>query len=220
MMLNDLEDLPNKTNWASLVRNLLMSLGFYEVWLYHGVGNINIFLSQMKQRLNDTFIQNWHERLSNSTRPIFYKTFASFQFQPYLSKLNFFKYIQATNRLRVSLHRLAIESGRWTRANRIPVDERKCNKCGVLENEYHFVTECKLYSDLRIKYMPKYNWKRSSMIKSVELLNFNNVNHLRKLGIFTYHAFNLRTELMYRNLFKYLNNWYSYINNVMLIYGS
>ena len=56
MMLNDLEELPNKTNWASLVRNLLMSLGFYEVWLSQGVGNINIFLSQMKQRLNDTFI--------------------------------------------------------------------------------------------------------------------------------------------------------------------
>ena len=32
-MLNDLEELPNKTNWASLVRKLLMSLGFYEVWL-------------------------------------------------------------------------------------------------------------------------------------------------------------------------------------------
>ena len=91
MMLNDLEDLLNKTNWASLVRNLLTSLGFYEVWLSQGVGNINIFLSQMEQRLNDTFIQNWHERLSNSTRANVYKTFASFQFQPYLSKINVFK---------------------------------------------------------------------------------------------------------------------------------
>ena len=209
MMLNDLEELPNKTNWASLVRNLLMSLGFYEVWLSQGVGNINIFLSQMKQRLNDTFIQNWHERLSNSTRANFYKTFASFQFQPYLSKLNVFKYIQATSRLRVSSHRLAIESGRWARPNRIPVDERKCNECGVLEDEYHFIIECKLYSDLRIKYIPKYYWKRPSMNKFVELLNSNNVNHLRKLGIFSSHAFNLRTELMYRNWFRYLNNWYN-----------
>ena len=33
MMLSDLEELPNKTNWASLVRSLLMHLGFYEVWL-------------------------------------------------------------------------------------------------------------------------------------------------------------------------------------------
>ena len=137
MMLNDLEEAPNKTNWASLVRNLLMSLGFYEVWLSQGVGNINIFLSQMKQGLNDTFIQNWHERLSNLTRANFYKTFASFQFQPYLSKLNVFKYIQATSRLRVSSQRLAIESGRWARPNRIPVDERKCNECGRRIPFYH-----------------------------------------------------------------------------------
>ena len=31
------------------------------------------------------------------------------------------------------------------------------------------------------------------MNKFVELLNSNNVNHSRKLGIFTYHAFNLRS---------------------------
>ena len=58
---------------------------------------ILFFLSQMKQRLNDTFIQNWHERLSNSMRANFYKTFASFRIQPYLSKRNVFKYIQATS---------------------------------------------------------------------------------------------------------------------------
>ena len=47
-----------------------------------------------------------------------------------------FKYIQATSRLRVPSHRQAIESGRWARPNRIPVDERTRNECGVLEDEY------------------------------------------------------------------------------------
>ena len=83
MMLSDIEELQNKTNWAFLVCSLLMNLGFYEVWLLQGVVNVNIFLSQLKQRLNDTFIQNWQERLGNSTRVSFYKTFARFQFQPY-----------------------------------------------------------------------------------------------------------------------------------------
>ena len=40
MMLSDLELFPNKVNWVSLVRHLLMSLGFYQVWLNQGVGNI------------------------------------------------------------------------------------------------------------------------------------------------------------------------------------
>ena len=33
IMLKDIEEMPNKTNWASLVRQLLMSLGFNEVWV-------------------------------------------------------------------------------------------------------------------------------------------------------------------------------------------
>ena len=48
----------------------------------------------------------------------------------------------------MSSHRLAIESGRWGRPNRIPVDERKCKVCSVLEDEYHFVIECKLFNDI------------------------------------------------------------------------
>ena len=199
MMLSDLEELPNKTNWASLVRSLLQNLGFYEVWLLQGVGNFNIFLSELKQRLNDTFIQNWQERLGNSTRAIFYKTFSRFQFQPYLGKLNMFKYIQAISKLRMSSHRLAIESGRWARPNRIPVDERKCIECETLEDEYHFVIECKLFNDLRAKYLPRYFWIRPNMYKFIELLNSEDTNLIRKLSIYTYHAFTLRTDLLYRN---------------------
>ena len=74
LMVNDLEELPNNPNWASLVRQLLMSLGFYEVWLAQGVGNIDSFLSVFKQRLNDTFMQNWRERIDDSLRAIFFFT--------------------------------------------------------------------------------------------------------------------------------------------------
>ena len=199
MMLADLEELPNKTNWASLVRDLLTNLGFHEVWLLQGVGNVNIFLSELKLRLNDTFIQKWHERLGNSSRARFYNTIAQFHFQPYLCKLSMFKYIQATSRLRMSSHRLAIESGRWTRPNRTPVNERICVECGVVEDEYHFVIECKLFNELRIKYLPRYFWVRSSMYKFVELLHSENINHIRKLGTYTYHAFKMRTDILYRN---------------------
>lgn len=87
-MLDDIDKLPNVVNWASLVRHLLLSLGFYEVWLHQGVGHYSKFISLLKQRLSDTFIQNWHARLENSSRATFYKSIASFQFQPYLDKIN------------------------------------------------------------------------------------------------------------------------------------
>ena len=43
MMLQDIDMMPEKENWAVLVKRLLVSLGFNEVWLAQGVGNVNIF---------------------------------------------------------------------------------------------------------------------------------------------------------------------------------
>ena len=127
-MIRDIEELPNKANWAPLVRDLLASLGFHEVRLAQGVGNVGTFLSVLKQRLSDICMQNWHDRINNSSRANFYKTVMQFQFQPYLEKINVCKYIQALSKLRVSSHRLAIEAGRWARPTRIPIDERKMCK--------------------------------------------------------------------------------------------
>ena len=55
LMLRDLERLPNKVNWASLVKHLLMSLGFYNVWLDQGVGNYDGYMNILKQRLTDNY---------------------------------------------------------------------------------------------------------------------------------------------------------------------
>lgn len=48
MMLADLEEYPNKINWAFLVRDLLSRMGFYDVWLNQGFGNLKLFLSVFK----------------------------------------------------------------------------------------------------------------------------------------------------------------------------
>ena len=55
-----------------LVRDLLSRLGFMDVWVYQGVGDIKIFMEVFKQRIKDVFIQDWHSRLENSTRTRFY----------------------------------------------------------------------------------------------------------------------------------------------------
>ena len=79
LMLSDLHRKPNTVNWASKVNDLLSSLGFYEVWLTQGVGNM--FLSELKLRLNDNFIQNWDNRLTDSSRANFYCLFSNFNYQ-------------------------------------------------------------------------------------------------------------------------------------------
>ena len=198
LMLNDIDTRVNTVNWASLLRHLLSSLGFHEVWVNQGVGNYNAFIALLKQRLTDTFIQNWRSRLDEPTRVTFYKAFAVFQLQPYLDMVNVNKFSNAFSRLRVSSHRLEVESGRWVKPVRIPFDERKCVNCSVLEDEYHFILECPLYSDLRKKYISKYYWLRPNMFKFLELLKSTSTGRIRNLSCYVYHAFNQRTNLLYR----------------------
>lgn len=199
MMLDNLDMYPNKVNWAYLVRDLLSRMGFNDVWLNQGDGNLDVFLSLFKQRLTDNFVQNWHERLSISSRANFYITVADFRPKMYLESVNVLKFRTALARLRVSSHRLEIESGRWVRTYR-PVNERFCNFCNCLEDEYHFVIECRLYNALRDKYIDHFYWNRPSMYKFVELMTSDNPRKIANLAIYTYKAFKIRNNEMYANI--------------------
>ena len=86
MMLSDIELYPNKTNWVSLLRNLLVSMGFNEVWIQQGVGNVDNFISLCKQRLTDNFIQNWQSSLEASSRAFFTDRLLLFSFSHILIK--------------------------------------------------------------------------------------------------------------------------------------
>ena len=131
---------------------------------------------------------------------MFYRSFATFQFQPYLDKVNVSKYLNAlhVSKLRMSSHRLEVKAGRWVKPNRIPLIERKgCFFCDVLEDEYHFVLECPAYKELRKTYISKYFWKRPNMFKFIELINSSNTRCIRSLCTFIFQA---RTKLLYDNL--------------------
>ena len=195
MMLNDLEIRPNKLNWASSVRSLLQSLGFNEVWLFQGVGNINVFLSAFTQRIKDTFIQKWNERVIISSRARTYSLFSSFSYKIYLDLLSVEKFRYALARIRVSSHRLAVEAGRWHRPNSIPLDERKCNTCNVLEDEFHFILECSLYKELRKTYIKRYFWIRPNIIKFTELMTSENHQIIKNLATFVHASLKVRANV-------------------------
>ena len=54
-------------------------------------------------------------------------------------------------KLRISSHKLMIETGRYNRPRNIPVNERYCNYCknNNIEDEIHFVLTCKLFETER-----------------------------------------------------------------------
>ena len=71
-MLKNLDDV-GKHTWASEIKLLLYRYGFGYVWVSQSVGNIEVFLSLLKQRLGDTYLQEWHTELSNNGKLEMYR---------------------------------------------------------------------------------------------------------------------------------------------------
>ena len=99
----------------SILQHLLSSLGFYEVWLAQGVGNVNAFVRVFEQRLRDNNVQNWNSRVENSSRSTFLKSIVTFNFQFYLKCSLVTTLTAPLSWLILSSHNLFIETGRWHR---------------------------------------------------------------------------------------------------------
>ena len=58
------------------------------------------------------------------------------------------KYRQSLTAFRISAHRFRIEHGRYYEEK---AEVTLCDTCQVIENEIHFLSECKKYNTLRLK---------------------------------------------------------------------
>lgn len=97
-----------------------------------------IFL--IKQRIIDHFTKQLVEQINSSSRCYFYKHIIDqFSLQYYLTKSIPSTYKKQITRIRLSSHRLAIESGRHTN---VPKERRLCKFCSDIEDEFHFVLKC------------------------------------------------------------------------------
>ena len=142
-------------------------------------------------------MQLWNSDLDNSSRARTYRLFCNFIYQPYLSFIKIEKYRIALTRFRVSAHRLEVEAGRWHKPQKTPYSERKCQICNVLEDEFHFLLECPIYTNIRKMYIKKFYWKNPNILKFTELLKSENENVLKKLAFFVYKGFEMRNNLQY-----------------------
>ena len=194
-----MENHANKVNWVSLLKQLLCENGFGEVWYNQGVGDERCFIEAFKERLDDVYRQTWSLKLGQTRKSMSYRQFHTLG-QPciYLKVINNLKHRHALTRLRTRNNRLHIETGSWSKPP-IPYERRYCLCCNTidLEDEFHFVLICPIYSEVRQKYIPKYYRVRPSMYKFLQLMSTENVSLLRKLSSFVHNAFILRNILMY-----------------------
>ena len=192
MSLNDCNN--GKTNWVTNVKNLLNQNGFNYVWNNPKSVNVKVFIPIFKQKIIDTFVQNWHvDKESNNVLDLYTNVKHNFAYEMYLdilpSNLRFF-----ISKIRMSSHPLLIHTGRFGN-NRLPRNERYCNYCNLhdLEDEYHFIIICPCYEELRKKYIKPYYYVRPSVHKFIDLLNSSNKLILKNLSLYIKFALSLRT---------------------------
>ena len=68
--------------------------------------------------------------------------------EPYVKIIIQKKYRSAYAKFRCGVAPIKLESGRYGQ-NFLPVDQRLCESCGVVEDEYHVLMDCEMYRDIR-----------------------------------------------------------------------
>ncbi len=193
-----MESHENIVNWASLLRDMLCSYGFGDVWLNQGVGDIDNFMIVFKQRVKDVYNQTWHAKLEESRKAITYRNFMHcIKPQVYLTSVHNVKYRSALIKFRLRNTHLRVETGSWNGPTAVAYHLRTCQFCNKnqLEDEYHFVMSCPLYSEIRRSYIPKFYRTNQSMYKFINLMSTENTKILNRLATFVYKAFEKRQSV-------------------------
>ena len=162
----------------------------------------DLFLSQFKQRLSDCASQDWHSNINNVDKLSTYCMFKSLlDIERYLLNIPNTKHRQALTRLRISAHSLMIEKGRY---QGLPREERHCTYCltsgeKYIEDEFHLILICKLYSDLRnclIKDLIRTNSHESF----IYIMQQNNTDSLKRISKYVYECYALRELFLIRTI--------------------
>ena len=106
---------------------------------------------------------------------------SDFSFENYLHLPNQHLRI-SLSKLRLSSHLLNVERGRW---NNLPLVNRVCELCNVLEDEFHVFIECPRYKRLRELYIPKSIVEKPSMFSFIKFLKCEKKTDLIRLGKFS-----------------------------------
>ena len=160
------------SDWLKYVNNLITEhVPDYEHYAYHKPGRITektnavsqeILKQQTRTKLQYQYMNNtWKVRLEESSKLEFYREVKTdHEFEKYLSWVKDRRHKSALTKLRISAHRLHIETGRYKKYDKVsktyintPREERTCSSCtNKIEDEYHFLLECSENLDLREKF--------------------------------------------------------------------
>ena len=169
--------------WIHCIKEILVSVGRVDLLHKEVIENPKLIKIQISKTLSDLYIQQWHTKVSSSSKGRTYNLFKhDINFENYLTKLTK-KHYSALLKFRLSNHRLPVETGRWENT---PLDERKCVLCekNDIGDEFHYLFVCNHFKSERKNFLMPYFYKRPNIIKFKELLSTENENLLIKLSCF------------------------------------
>ena len=142
-------------NWISHIHTLLTYLKLDNFWKNQQVPNAKQFIRQVNKITYEEYKQEWKISISNNPENNKLQTYAkfktNFEMENYLIHLNSSQKKTMFTKLRISSHDLHIETGRYTKPRKTPVNDRICRFCstGEIEDELHFTLNCEYYSEIR-----------------------------------------------------------------------
>ena len=188
-------------NWISHVQS---TADIYDIDLYKYTYS-ETTKKMIKRIIKDNFINRWQLDLNDSEKYPILRTYRLFKrnfcFEPHLNLIKNANHRSALNKFRCSSHLLAIERGRHTKP-KTPIENRLCFSCNIIEDEIHFLTNCKIYEYNRKLFFDAVSYKfpnfahLSSEHKFIFLLSCEDPQITTHLGNFIHNAFQEREDFL------------------------
>ena len=103
------------------------------------------FKRACKGAVSNKFIQDWNAELNDTQKNPLLRTDkkikTEFTMEPYLDLVQNYRYHKAISSIRTSSRSLAVEYGRH---HNIPLNMTLCHTCCMIDNEMHFIMNCKM----------------------------------------------------------------------------
>ena len=128
IMLKDTNTGLYQHKWITCIKNILTSVGKYNIWMSQTVNCTQSFKRYMYIAgiLKGKELQNWHGNLENSSKGLTCRSFKhDLHFEPYLKPLSEPNYLPILKFIS-SNHKLPVDTGRW---ENIAHAERFCTLC-------------------------------------------------------------------------------------------
>ena len=154
-------DFIGETNWCSHIRSLLFRTN--HVWENHRVEKANGLIKQGKLCLINIYKVDWSIKARNSIK---LRTYIKFKFEHSLDEYLFYipdtRWMKTLSVLRMSSHMLVIERGRHVKRQKLPLEQRICQRCtsNSVDDEIHFLITCSYFAT-----------QRTSLLAESKLLN-------------------------------------------------